>query len=79
MELGRFHLRDSYKTLNFYRYSKSSKTYEVIKAVNTRSRYKKNTLRTMVMIFEKNKLARLKLKRKEDSEFVINSWNGIHW
>ena len=36
-------------------------------------------MRTMVIIFEKFKLTMKKNKKKEDSDLVINLWNGIHW
>ena len=51
----------------------------MIKIVNTRSRYERNKVRTMIIILDKQKLAEIKTQKKNDSTFEINLWDAIHY
>ena len=79
LKVARQYLRDCFLNLTMYFYEDSNEDIQIIKFVNAKSRYKRQTNRTIILVLEKQKLLQMKQIQNTNEESKNNLWNAIHY
>lgn len=77
--MARHYLRDCMSKLRLYYHKQSTEKVQIIRFVNTKSRYKTETKRTIIIVFEVEKIKQMKQQKQNNEKQENNLWNAIHY